>query len=123
MHPEFPAPNATPGTRSTCKQTCRRLVARGPSWRLPGEQHLAGIEDPLGIHAAFDSGHEGLGSIIKGREQFRDRNGDLVITDPSRVVRSVIDNLGLTEVLKIFEDDAEADIVIPEVGVAAISSG
>ena len=50
----------------------------------------------------------GIGSMIKCRRKLREKNGDLVISKPSKFVREALESLGLTEVLKIFEGDEEA---------------
>jgi len=50
----------------------------------------------------------GIGSMIKCRRKLREKNGDLVISMPSKFVKEALESLGLTEVLKIFDDDDKA---------------
>jgi stage II sporulation protein AA (anti-sigma F factor antagonist) len=50
----------------------------------------------------------GMGCIVKTKKMVQSRDGDLVISAPSRFVRDALENLGLSDVLKIYESDEEA---------------
>ncbi|MEW6746826.1 MAG: STAS domain-containing protein [Planctomycetota bacterium] len=49
-----------------------------------------------------------IGCIIKCRKLLKARGGDLVISCPSPFVHEVLENLGLTLVLSVFESDDQA---------------
>jgi stage II sporulation protein AA (anti-sigma F factor antagonist) len=49
-----------------------------------------------------------IGSIIKSRKLLKARAGELAISTPSSFVREVIDNLGLSKVIRVFASDEEA---------------
>ena len=49
-----------------------------------------------------------IGAIVKSRKMMKDLGGDLVISQPSSFVRDVLDSLGLTKVIKVFDENNEA---------------
>ncbi len=49
-----------------------------------------------------------IGAIVKSRKMMKEFGGDLVIAQPSGFVRDVLDSLGLTKVIKVFDENNEA---------------
>jgi len=49
-----------------------------------------------------------IGAIVKSRKMLKELGGELVIAQPSSFVRDVLDSLGLTRVIKIFESNETA---------------
>ncbi len=50
----------------------------------------------------------GIGSIIKTREKLNKKEGDLVVSNPSKSVSEVLQSLGLIDTIKIFDSDKKA---------------
>jgi anti-anti-sigma factor len=46
-----------------------------------------------------------IGAIVKSRKMMKELGGDLVIAQPSSFVRDVLESLGLTRVIRIFENN------------------
>ncbi|MBI4880278.1 MAG: anti-sigma factor antagonist [Planctomycetes bacterium] len=46
-----------------------------------------------------------IGAVVKSRKMLRDIGGDLVIAQPSGFVRDVLESLGLTRVIKVFDEN------------------
>jgi len=49
-----------------------------------------------------------IGAIVKSRKMMKEFGGDLVIAQPSGFVRDVLDSLGLTKVLQVFDENQDA---------------
>ncbi len=49
-----------------------------------------------------------LGALVKSQKKLRQHGGDLVVSQPSAFCRDLFDKVGLSSIIKIFEDDAEA---------------
>lgn len=49
-----------------------------------------------------------IGAIVKSRKMMKELGGDLVISQPSDFVRDVLDSLGLTRVIKVFDENKTA---------------
>jgi stage II sporulation protein AA (anti-sigma F factor antagonist) len=49
-----------------------------------------------------------IGAIVKSRKQLKELGGELVIAQPSSFVRDVLESLGLTRVIRIFESNEAA---------------
>jgi len=49
-----------------------------------------------------------IGAIVKSRKLMKEIGGELVISQPSGFVRDVLDSLGLTKVIKIFDENNQA---------------
>lgn len=49
-----------------------------------------------------------IGAIVKSRKMMKEFGGDLVIAQPSGFVRDVLDSLGLTKVIQVFDENQDA---------------
>lgn len=49
-----------------------------------------------------------IGAIVKSRKMMKEFGGDLVISQPSGFVRDVLDSLGLTKVIQVFDENNDA---------------
>lgn len=49
-----------------------------------------------------------IGAIVKSRKMMKDLGGDLVIAQPSGFVRDVLESLGLTKVIRVFDECQQA---------------
>jgi len=49
-----------------------------------------------------------IGSLVRTQRRLRERDGELVVSEPSRFCRRTVDLLGLEEVIRVFSADDEA---------------
>ncbi len=49
-----------------------------------------------------------LGSLVKAKKTLQAKGGDMVIAKPSAFVRTVMDNLGLSDVIKVYDEEDQA---------------
>lgn len=49
-----------------------------------------------------------IGAIVKSRKLMKEIGGELVISQPSSFVRDVLDSLGITKVIKVFDENNQA---------------
>lgn len=64
-----------------------------------------------------------IGAIVKSRKMMKELGGDLVISQPSEFVRDVLDSLGLTKVIKVFDENRAAVENLGLDGMANLPSG
>ena len=78
------------------------------------EDKIRGILDKDGINLLFDFtsleyiSSAGLGAMMGFAKIAREKKGDLVIFNPTPKIKSIIDILGLSKFIKIFDDEKTA---------------
>lgn len=64
-----------------------------------------------------------IGAIVKSRKRVKESGGDLVISQPSPFVKDVLESLGLTKVIRVFDQNEQAIEIFGESFTTELPSG
>ncbi|MFH0945515.1 MAG: STAS domain-containing protein [Planctomycetota bacterium] len=64
-----------------------------------------------------------IGAIVKSRKLMKEIGGELVISQPSGFVRDVLDSLGLTKVIKVYDENNQAVETLGQGPTATLPTG
>ena len=76
--------------------------------RLDEVMRAGGLRQVVNIRRISFISTAGLGFLIMSRKRLQERGGELVISQPSRVVLKLFATLGLGDTIKTFDSDKEA---------------